>query len=120
LKEARVEPAPAPTDSVRLQVARVALDAALNVDGVSAGSGGALGLHATQSGNKRLVGVVSAADAAGGYAVTLHLVVRVVPLDQLAERIRSQVDTQISAAGLSDELARIDIVFEDIATTETR
>jgi hypothetical protein len=118
LEEARVGPAPAATGSVRLQVARVALGAALTVDGVTAGSGGPLGLRVTQSGSERLVGVVSAADASGGYAVTLHLVVRVVPLGPLAERIRSQVGAQISAAGLADELARLDIVFEDIASAE--
>ena len=119
LEEARVEGrAPAATGSVRLQVARVALEAALNVDGVTARSGGPLGLRATRSGNERLVGVVSAADASGGYAVTLHLVVRAEPLDQLAERIRSQVRAQISAGGLAAELARIDIVFEDIAPAE--
>jgi hypothetical protein len=64
------------------------------------------------------VGVVCAADASGGYAVALHLVVRVVPLYRLAERIRSRVRARISAAGLVDELAQIDIVFEDIATGE--
>jgi hypothetical protein len=41
-----------------------------------------------------------------------------VPLDRLAERIRSRVRARISAAGLVDELAQIDIVFEDIATGE--
>jgi hypothetical protein len=103
---------------VRLQVARVALEAALTVDGVTSGSSGSLGLRVTRSGSERLVGVVCAADASGGYAVALHLVVRPVPLDRLAERIRARVRARISAADLTDELARIDIVFEDIATGE--
>jgi hypothetical protein len=111
----RADPA---LESVRLQVARVALEAALTVDGVISGSSGPLGLHVTRSGNERLVGVVCMADASGGYAVALHLVVGVVPLDRLAERIRSRVRARIAAAGLGDELAQLDIVFEDIVTGE--
>ena len=101
-----------------MQVARVALEAALTVEGVISGSSGPLGLHVTRSGSEGLVGVVCVADAWGGYAVALHLVVGVVPLDRLAERIRSRVRARISAAGLVDELAQLDIVFEDIATRE--
>jgi hypothetical protein len=110
----RAEPAPAATVSVRSQVARVALEAALTVDGVISGSSGPLGLRVTRSGSERLVGVVCAADASGGYAVALHLVVGIVPLDRLAERIRSRVRARISAADLVHELAQLDIVFEDI------
>jgi hypothetical protein len=103
---------------LRFQVARVALEAALAVDGVSAYAGGLRSLRMTQSGSECLVGVVCAADPCGGYAVSLYLVVRLEPLPALAARVRSQVYGCISAAGLADELARLDIIFEDIVDRE--
>lgn len=104
--------------SARLRIARVALEAALAVDGVVGGYDGPLGLRTTRDGVERLVGVVAAADASGGYSVTLYLIVGPVPLEPLARRIRAAVGARIAVAGLGDELAQLDIVFEDIALGE--
>lgn len=114
---AAAPPASDASVSARRRVARVALEAALDVDGVVAGCDGPLGLRATRDGAERL-GVVSTADAAGGYSVSLHLIVRLVPLEPLAGRIRAGVEAALAAVALNGELAQLDIVFEDIASDQ--
>lgn len=99
---------------MRLRLARIALEAALTAPGVVAGHDGPVGLRATRVGGERLRGVVAAADASGGYAVALHLVTRLVPLQPLGTLIRDEVEMRVAAAGLAAELARLDIVFEEV------
>lgn len=107
-----------PTDSARVRLARAVLEGALAVDGVVAGSAGPLGLRAERTGDQQLAGVVVVADASGGYAVSLHLVVRLVPLPALAAAVRSAVEARAAAVGLAADLARLDVVFEDLVLPE--
>ena len=100
--------------SVRVQLARLALEAALAVEGVVASDPGPAGLRFTAGGGERLPGVTSAARADGTYGVRLHLVTQVVPLPELAERVRSGVARAAARAGLADRLGPVDIRIEDV------
>jgi hypothetical protein len=106
---------PASTEpSERVQLARVALDAALGVDGVVSSHAGPLGVWVTADREERLPGVLATALAGGGYGVELHLVTEVVPLPPLADRVRSSVQRAASSAGLSAVLGRVDIAIDDV------
>lgn len=100
--------------SARVRLARLALDAALAVDGVVRSDPGPLRVRITAEGQDRVPGVVSAALADGRYEVSLYLVTLMVPLHPLADRIRSRVARAASQAGLDDLLGPIDIAFEDL------
>jgi hypothetical protein len=100
--------------SERVQLARLALDAALGVDGVVSSHAGPLGTRVTADREERLPGVLATALAGGGYGVELHLVTEVVPLPPLADRVRSRVERAASSAGLADVLGPVDITIEDV------
>ncbi len=102
----------APSERVRL--ARLALDAALGVDGVVSSHAGPLGTRVTVDREERLPGVVATALAGGGYGVELHLVTEVVPLHPLADRVRSRVVQAASAVGLDGALGPVDITIADV------
>jgi hypothetical protein len=100
--------------SERAQLARLALDAALGVEGVVSSHAGPLGTQVTAHRDERLPGVLATALAGGGYGVELHLVTEVVPLPQLADLVRSRVERAASSAGLADVLGPVDITIEDV------
>ncbi len=100
--------------SERAQLARLALDAALGVEGVVSSHVGPLGTQVTEHRDERLPGVLATALAGGGYGVELHLVTEVVPLPQLADLVRSRVERAASSAGLADVLGPVDITIEDV------
>ena len=102
--------------SERVHLARLALDAALRVDGVVSSHAGPQGTRVTADREERLAGVMATALAGGGYGVELHLVTEVVPLLSLADRIRSSVERAAAAAGLADVLGPVDITIEDVET----
>ena len=100
--------------SERVQLARLALDAALGVDGVVSSHAGPLGRRVTADREERLPGVLATALAGGGYEVELHLVTEVVPLHPLADRVRSRVVQAASSAGLGGALGPVDITIADV------
>ena len=100
--------------SERVQLARLALDAALGVDGVVSVHAGPLETWVTADREERLPGVLVTAVAGGGYGVELHLVTSVVPLLPLADRVRSEVERAASSAGLADVLGPVDVAIEDV------
>ncbi len=100
--------------SKRAQLARLALDAALGVDGVVSSRAGPLGTRVTADREERLSGVLATALAGGGYGVELHLVTEIVPLHPLADRIRAQVERAAASAALADVLGPVDITIEDV------
>ncbi len=105
----------APVASERVELARLALTLALGADGVVRADPGPLGTRVTLDGAERLAGVTAAALSDGCYAITLHLVARVIPLRPLADRIRARLERGAARAGLEQALGPIDIVFEDVA-----
>lgn len=106
--------APTVERSVRVELARLALVAALKVDGVVGAAPGPHGLCVTQDGDLLLTGVMAAALTDGRYAITLRLVVRLVPLPALADRVREQVARSAARAGLADALGPVDIEIDDL------
>ncbi|MEJ7567362.1 MAG: hypothetical protein WKF41_03770 [Gaiellaceae bacterium] len=107
-----------PRPSTRLQLARVALDAALTVAGV-VGPVGALE-SATATARDRVPGVLVVALNDRRYDVSLHLIAAVVPLHDLADRIRERVVRAATAAGLARALGPVNVVFEDVVAGEAR
>ncbi len=107
-----------PGPSGRGELARLALEAALAVDGVVRSEGGPRGAWVTEVEGERVAGVVAAAQADGRYAVALHLVARPVPLHQLAERIRDRVLRSADRAGLGPSVGTIHVSIEDVEALE--
>ena len=100
--------------SERAQLARLALDAALRVDGVVSSHAGPGGMRVTSDRGEQLPGVVATAFPGGAYRVELSLVTEVVPLHELADRVRSRVARAASAAGLAHVLGPVDVAIEDV------
>ena len=107
-------PTPSAPASERVRLARLALEAALGVDGVVAGHAGRLGLRMTADRGERLPGVLATALPGGQYGIELHLVAEVVPLPQLAERVRTRVERAAASAGLAAVLGPVGITVEDV------
>jgi len=113
-------------DSERVALARLALAAALAQPGVVGAQAGA-GLPrvtSTRSGSL-LSGVAVFAAAGGRYEVDLRLVAELVPLDQLADRVRARLATAAKRKGLAALLGAVNIEFVDLAApadsaTDTR
>lgn len=97
-----------------MQLARLALDAALATPGVVSGSEGPLRSWVTLENGQRLPGVVAAEQADGLVGVTLHLVVEPVPLHPLADGLRSRIEAGAAAGPLAGRLGPVDIAFEDL------
>lgn len=100
--------------SPRLQLARIAQETALNTPGVVALWSGPFKAHATLVGSERIEGLVLAAEASGGYAMTLYLIVNMVPLYPLAETVRKRIWQAAELESLRQQLVRADVVVEDI------
>src|SRR5947209_14386192 len=96
--------------SPRLRLARAAKEAALRVPGVVDTATGPSGTFTVVSGRERVDGVICAASAGGGYDLSLSLVCGLVPLHDLAERVKAAVVETATAAGL-----RVDSVSVHIA-----
>lgn len=99
--------------SVRVRLARLAREAALEIAGVAAVDTAAA-TRSTVSGAQRLPGVTCAALPDGGYGVTLYLTARPVALRPLGDHVRQAVFTAAAVAGLSVELAVVDVVICDL------
>jgi hypothetical protein len=99
--------------SPRIELAGLAHDAALTVEGVVALDAGIGGLFVTAGGGERVSGVRCLAAPEGGYDVSLRLVCMLVPLPALAERVRAAVIRTAGAAHL--ELASVTITIADLA-----
>lgn len=105
-----------PQETVRVRLARVALDAALAVDGVAAGDAGANRLHVMTAGTgEQLIGIRAAAEPGGGYAVDLGLKAGLVALEALGETVRAAVRVAAVAAGLGAELGPVAVTVHDVA-----
>ncbi len=107
-------PAPPVAVSPRVELARVALRAATAVDGVIFGNPGQAGAYVTQDGGRRLSGVVAAAERGGRYSVDLCLTARLVPLQDLGERVAERVRTEIEEAGMSARLGALHVTIADV------
>lgn len=107
-------PAASAPGSPRVRLARLALDAALSVDGVVAADAGPSGLHVTAGGTSLVRGVRVAAEPGGRYSVDLGLRARVVALPALADAVRARVARNALLAGSGHELGEIGVTFHDV------
>ncbi len=101
--------------SVRVQLAELAVEAALSVPGVSAMEADPQGVHKTPAPGGELKGVGAAVTADGRYEIGLHLQAELVPLHPLGDRVRQAVQRAASGAGLGEALGRVTVSFEDLA-----
>jgi hypothetical protein len=99
-------------------LARVALDCALAVPDVVGAEAGAGVPRITAGGSELLIGVSATAQSDGRYAVDLRLIARLVPLQALAERVRTAVRDAAARAGLAASLGSISVEFVDVMTSE--
>lgn len=104
--------------SVRVRLARLASEAALETPGVLSLHAPRGGVLATQDGDVVLGGVVCAAEADGRFGVHLYLAVRPVPLRKLAERVRDRVEAAAAKQGLREQLGAVDVEIRDVAEPE--
>jgi hypothetical protein len=105
--------------SVRLRVARAALQAALEAPGVLGSDSGPSGLRLTADPpSGPLIGVSATAQADGRYAVDLSLVANMVPLLELAEEVRDRVRKRARGERLEDVLGSINVEFAHVVTAE--
>lgn len=109
-----VEQPPTAPGSIRVQLAELALDAALAVPGVVGADAGPRGLHATASGTTVVQGVRVAAESGGRYTVDLGLRARLVALPALGDAVRERLERSILRAGLSERVGAVGITFHDV------
>ena len=105
--------------SRRLDVAELALEAALGVPAVHAGEAGPDGLRVTSVPPDRVLrGVSAIAQADGRYSVDLRLVAGLVPLLALGEEVRRRVRRAAAEAGLADYVGEVNVEFSGVSTDE--
>ncbi len=100
--------------SQRVELARVALAAALAVDGIVAGNPGPAGIYVTHDGPTRLEGVVAVAERGGRYSVDLYLTAELVPLQELGERVAKRVRKDVEDAGMAEQLGALHVTIADV------
>lgn len=117
LPDSREEPkAPG---SVRLRLARLALQAALGLPEVLEGDPGRGRLRVTSDPPAGLlVGVSVIAQPDGRYGVDLSLIAEMVSLPELAEQVRARVRERARRGGLARDLGSINVEFASVKTRE--
>ncbi len=112
-----VHSTPPSSDSPRVRLARLALEAALAVPNVVAAEAGLQGMRVTADpagGVLRGVSVIS--EGGGRYGVDLCLVACVAPLVALGEEVRRRVQTSAQRNGLADQLGSVNVEFARVLT----
>ena len=105
--------------SVRVRVARAALQAALGVPGVlGSDSGPSRGRVTADPDSGPLIGVLVTAQSDGRYAVDLSLVADMVPLPALAEEVRARVRRRVDGEQLGDVLGAVNVEFAYVVAAE--
>jgi len=100
-------------------LARLALEAALDVPGVVGAEAGADGVRVTADPPAGMLhGVSVIAEGNGRYAVDLRLVVTMVPLHPLADEVRRRVAARAKRKGLADHLGTLGVEFARLLTPE--
>jgi hypothetical protein len=100
--------------SPRLELASLALGAALATRGVVCGNAGTRGVYVTRADDALLTGVVAVAEPGGRYSIDLFLTAALVPLHPLATRVRKAVAAAAAGAGLGERLGALSVSFLDV------
>lgn len=102
--------------SRRLEVAELALEAALGVPDVLAGDAGEDGLRVTAAAPDRVLrGVSAVAQADGRYCVDLRLIAGLVPLFELGDEVRRRVRHAAAEAGLAGCVGEVNVEFSSVS-----
>ena len=110
---------PEAAGSVRVRVARAALEASLQTPGVVGSDPGPRRLRVTADPpTGPLIGVSATAQADGRYAVDLSLVADMVPLHELAEQVRERVRKRARGEQLEEVVGSINVDFAYVVTRE--
>jgi hypothetical protein len=110
---------PEASQSVRVRVARAALQAALEVPGVLGSDSGPSGRRVTADPDSGpLIGVLATAQSDGRYAVDLSLVADMVPLPALAEEVRARVRRRVDDEELGEVLGVVNVEFASVVTAD--
>lgn len=110
---------PEAAGSLRVRVARTALEAALQAPGVLGSDPGPSRLRVTADPPADpLVGVSATAEADGRYAVDFSLVADMVPLPALADEVRERVRKRARGERLEELLGSINVEFAYVVTRE--
>jgi len=104
--------------SPRIALAALVRDVALTITGVAALDDGPAGRFMTVGGGERIGGVRCVAAPEGGYDVSLRLVCELVPLRDVADRVRAAVTEAARTAEL--ELATVTITIADVTEEGAR
>jgi hypothetical protein len=114
-----LEPTGAPSEvSERVQIARLALAAAINTRGVISAAAGEPPLWVTADPSGLLHGVTATATADGRFDVALRLVAELVPLHALADRVCAAVRDAVGRAGFGEHLASVRVEIADVRGPE--
>jgi uncharacterized alkaline shock family protein YloU len=106
-------------ESVRVRVARAALEAALAMPGVlGSDAGPSRGRVTADPDSGPLIGVLVTAQSDGRYAVDLSLVADMVPLPALAEKVRAHVRKRVDREQLGTVLGAVNVEFASVVTAE--
>ena len=118
-KKTEDSPEPEASGSVRLRLARAALEAALDVPGVLDADPGPGRLRVTaDSPSGLLVGVSATALPDGRYGVDLSLIAELVSLPELANEVRERVLERARRDRVADFLGSINVEFPYVMTRE--
>ncbi|MBV9365326.1 MAG: hypothetical protein JO286_20500 [Solirubrobacterales bacterium] len=118
-KKTEDSPEPEASGSVRLRLARAALEAALDVSGVLDADPGPGRLRVTADPpSGLLVGVSATALPDGRYGVDLSLIAELVSLPELANEVRERVLERARRDRVADFLGSINVEFPYVMTRE--
>jgi hypothetical protein len=71
-------------------------------------------MAATAAGGERVNGVVCLAVHGGRYEITLYVVARPVPLEQLGEQLRERIRRSVETHGVVDALGPVNVIVTDV------
>jgi hypothetical protein len=102
--------------SPRIRLARMAHDVAMRTRGVVRTDVGPEGLFVSVGDGQRVEGVICVAAMDGGYEISLRLVCALMPLQPIAEQVRTVVGAKAVIAGI--HVTSVNVQVADVAGPE--
>jgi hypothetical protein len=102
--------------SPRMRLARMAHDVAMRTRGVVRPDVGPGGLFVSVGDGQRVEGVICVAAPDGGYEISLRLVCALMPLQPIAEQVRTVVGAKAITAGI--HVTSVNVQVAEVAVPE--
>jgi hypothetical protein len=99
-----------------MRLARMAHEVAMRTRGVVRTDGGPGGRFVSVGDGERVEGVTCVASTDGGYEISLRLVCALMPLEPIAEQVRTVIGAQAAVAGI--HVTGVDVQVVDVAGPE--